>query len=80
LRQPGSVAASDPFKEDVKVQMNDMALTDWLMQIVSVSGLGEDALSNPGAWTEETPMAQNKDGEEKKSITGNPLPCPCVLI
>ena len=52
------------------MQMNDMALTDWLMQIVSVSGLGEDALSNPGAWTEETPVTQNKDGEEKKSITG----------
>jgi gamma-tubulin complex component 2 len=59
--------------------MNDMALTDWLMQIVSVSGLGEDALSNPGAWTEETPLTQPKEGEEKKSITGISPPTPVCL-
>jgi gamma-tubulin complex component 2 len=39
LRQPGSIAASDPFKEDVKVSMNEIGLTKWLMRIVSVSGL-----------------------------------------
>ncbi|EPS38788.1 hypothetical protein H072_7456 [Dactylellina haptotyla CBS 200.50] len=39
LRQPGSIAASDPFKEDVRVQMNEIGLTKWLMRIVSVSGL-----------------------------------------
>jgi gamma-tubulin complex component 2 len=75
LRQPGSVAASDPFKEDVKVQMNDMALTDWLMRIVSVSGLGEDALISGAAWSEESPVNQDKE-DEKKSITGIPSPIP----
>jgi len=63
------VAAADPFKEDVKVQMNDMALTDWLMRIVSVSGLGEDALISGAAWAEESPINQSND-EERKSITG----------
>ena len=33
LRQPGSVAAQDPFKEDVKVQMNEVGLTKWLMRL-----------------------------------------------
>ena len=69
LRQPGSIAASDPFKEDVKVQMNDMALTDWLMRIVSVSGLGEDALSSGAGWTDESPV-QESTSDEKKTITG----------
>jgi len=70
LRQPGSVAASDPFKEDVKVQMNDTALTDWLMKIVNVSGLGEDALTSGAAWTDESPVTQGQESEEKKSISG----------
>jgi len=70
LRQPGSIAASDPFKEDVKVQMNDMALTDWLMRIVSVSGLGEEALSGGAAWTDESPVNQESASDEKKTVTG----------
>jgi len=64
------VAASDPFKEDVKVQMNDVALTDWLMRIVNVSGLDEDALSSGnGGWIEESPINLDKD-EQKKPIIG----------
>jgi gamma-tubulin complex component 2 len=43
LRQPGSVAADDPYKEDVKVVMNEISLTDWLMKIVNVTGLDQDA-------------------------------------
>ncbi|RPA92123.1 hypothetical protein L873DRAFT_1711258 [Choiromyces venosus 120613-1] len=43
LRQPGSIAVSDPFKEDVKVQMNEVGLTKWLMRVVSVSGIDEGA-------------------------------------
>ncbi|RPB26023.1 hypothetical protein L211DRAFT_856594 [Terfezia boudieri ATCC MYA-4762] len=42
LRQPGSVAASDPFKEDVKVTMNDITLNKWLMRVVNVSGLVDE--------------------------------------
>jgi gamma-tubulin complex component 2 len=79
LRQPGSVAASDPFKEDVKVQMNDMALTDWLMRIVSVSGLGEDALisGSVSAWSEESPAAHGSENSETKNITGSHISGVC---
>lgn len=42
LRQPGSVAAEDPYKEDVKVQMNEIGLTNWLMRVVNVTGIDQD--------------------------------------
>jgi gamma-tubulin complex component 2 len=44
VRQPGSIAADDPYKEDVKVVMNEISLTDWLMKIVNVTGLDQDAM------------------------------------
>ncbi|KAF2024987.1 hypothetical protein EK21DRAFT_77519 [Setomelanomma holmii] len=42
-RHAGSVAVEDPYKEDIKVQMNDTGLTNWLMKIVNVQGLDQDA-------------------------------------
>ena len=42
-RHAGSVAVEDPYKEDIKVQINDTGLTNWLMKIVSVQGLDQDA-------------------------------------
>ncbi|KAL1969881.1 hypothetical protein VTN77DRAFT_7390 [Rasamsonia byssochlamydoides] len=67
LRQPGSIAAQDPFKEDVKVRMNKIGLTKWLMQVVSVSGIDQD---NPDGGIEkyQTPTVQTT--EEDKDIIG----------
>jgi gamma-tubulin complex component 2 len=62
LRQPGSVAADDPYKEDVKVAMNKISLTDWLMKIVSITGLDQDAA---GTFPAFTPAPQNQDSENK---------------
>ncbi|GAN09739.1 spc97 like protein [Mucor ambiguus] len=45
LRNPSSVAAYDPFKEDVKVSMSHLRLIDQLLRIISVSGM-ESASSN----------------------------------
>ncbi|KAH9882997.1 hypothetical protein J1614_000363 [Plenodomus biglobosus] len=42
-RHSGSVAVEDPYKEDIKVQINDTGLTNWLMKIVNVQGLDQDA-------------------------------------
>ena len=61
LRQPGSVAAEDPFKEDVKVVMSDISLTGWLMQVVNVKGLDADG----GSITGYTPAAASVMGDEK---------------
>ncbi|OJD14777.1 hypothetical protein AJ78_04899 [Emergomyces pasteurianus Ep9510] len=67
LRQPGSIAAQDPFKEDVKVRMNYIGLTKWLMRVVSVSGIDQD---NPDGGLEryQTPAPQVAD--EEKDIIG----------
>jgi gamma-tubulin complex component 2 len=64
LRQPGSVAAEDPFKEDVKVVMNEVGLTGWLMQVVNVKGLDADG----GSITSYIPAASIVGDD--KDITG----------
>ena len=67
LRQPGSVAAEDPFKEDVKVVMNDVGLTGWLMRVVNVQGMDADATS----LSTYTPAAGSTVGDkEEKDISG----------
>ncbi|ESZ95503.1 spindle pole body component alp4 [Sclerotinia borealis F-4128] len=48
LRQPGSVAAQDPFKEDIKVEMNDISLTNMLTRVVNISGIEQgESLQTP---------------------------------
>ncbi|KAL9600331.1 MAG: hypothetical protein Q9219_003281 [cf. Caloplaca sp. 3 TL-2023] len=54
LRQPGSIAAQDPFKEDVKVQMNDVGLTKFLMGVVNVRGIDQDNNDPNDTATEKT--------------------------
>jgi len=66
LRQPGSVAADDPYKEDVKVAMNEISLTDWLMKIVNVTGLDQDAAT--GAISSYTPAAHSTLEKDIKII------------
>lgn len=67
LRQPGSIAAQDPFKEDVKVRMNKIGLTKWLMQVVSVSGIDQD---NPEAAFEKQQASAAQHTDDDKDIVG----------
>ncbi|KAL1959747.1 hypothetical protein VTO42DRAFT_1333 [Malbranchea cinnamomea] len=67
LRQPGSIAAQDPFKEDVKVRMNQIGLTKWLMRVVSVSGIDQD---NPDAGLEKYQAPAPQVTEDDKDIVG----------
>lgn len=67
LRQPGSIAAQDPFKEDVKVRMNYIGLTKWLMRVVSVSGIDQD---NPDGGLEKYQTPAPQVTEEEKDIIG----------
>lgn len=70
LRQPGSVAAEDPFKEDVKVCMNEITLTNWLMRIVNVTGLDTDA-ANTSMTNLFTPAARpHPTSADDEKITG----------
>lgn len=67
LRQPGSIAAQDPFKEDVKVRMNHIGLTKWLMRVVSVSGIDQD---NPEGGLEKYQTPAPQTSEDEKDIIG----------
>ena len=67
LRQPGSVAAEDPYKEDVRVAMNDVGLTGWLMRVVNVQGMDADATSL-STYTPAPPTGGGGEGE--KDISG----------
>jgi gamma-tubulin complex component 2 len=66
-RHAGSVAVEDPYKEDIKVQMNDTGLTNWLMKIVSVQGLDQDAA---GASISNYTPANTAPITNDKDITG----------
>jgi gamma-tubulin complex component 2 len=64
IRQPGSVAAEDPYKEDIKVVMNDVGLTGWLMRVVNVQGMDAEATS----MSAYTPA--NAHDKDEKEISG----------
>ncbi|KAH8665084.1 Spc98 family-domain-containing protein [Tricladium varicosporioides] len=52
VRQPGSLTAQDPFKEDVKVEMNPISLIDSLTRVVNISGEQSETLPPPAAQLE----------------------------
>lgn len=78
LHQPGSIAVADPFKEDVRVKMNSVGLTQWLIKVVNVQGIDQD---NPESMMDqyktpataqppvtEKPKKEKKEEEEKDII------------
>ncbi len=67
LRQPGSVAAQDPFKEDVKVRMNHVGLTKFLMRVVNVRGLDQDS---PEENLDRNRSTSSLPSSEEDSMTG----------
>lgn len=68
LRQPGSVAAQDPFIEDVRVHMNSVGLTKFLMHVVNVQGSDEGSRDEIMAKL-RTPTSQMYS-EEEVNMTG----------
>lgn len=68
LRQPGTIAAQDTFKEDVKVRMNEVGLTKFLMGVVNVRGIDQDA-PDESMDRYQTPAPQASTEEENK-MTG----------
>jgi gamma-tubulin complex component 2 len=61
LRQPGSVAAQDPFKEDIKVEMNEISLTNSLTRVVNISGIEQGE-------TLQTPATQASSESDKSAV------------
>ncbi|MCJ1307020.1 hypothetical protein MMC25_000666 [Agyrium rufum] len=73
LRQPGSIAAQDPYKEDVKIHMNNQYLSKFLMSVVNVQGytVGEydDALGRQRTPAERKAQ-EAEDKEKSAAMTG----------
>jgi gamma-tubulin complex component 2 len=61
LRQPGSVVSLDPFKEDVKVEMNEITLTKSLQRVVNITGIEQGEALQP---------LSNQPVEGDKNATG----------
>ena len=72
LRQPGTVAAQDPYKEDVKVHMNNVGLTQLVMRVVNVKGFDEATAQDESAADKyRTPATISKDKvDEENKMTG----------
>lgn len=47
LRQPGSLVSLDPFKEDVKVEMNEITLIKSLQRVVNITGIEQGETLQP---------------------------------
>ncbi|PNY27373.1 Spindle pole body component [Tolypocladium capitatum] len=47
LRQPGSIVSLDHFKEDVKVEMNEVTLTKSLQRVVNITGIEQGEALQP---------------------------------
>lgn len=64
LRNSSSVAAYDPFKEDLKVSMSPLKLVDELLRIINVAGL--DSL--PGATSRDARWSQGGDPASHQGV------------
>jgi gamma-tubulin complex component 2 len=60
------------FREDVRVTMAGSGLYEWLLKVVSVSGVigGEDGENVDGAVMEESKKEREKDKDDKKPLLG----------
>ncbi|KAL2046994.1 hypothetical protein N7G274_001012 [Stereocaulon virgatum] len=68
LRQPGTVAAQDPYKEDIKVQMKNVGLTQLVMRVVNVRGF--DQMPAPDTEDKYRTPATKPTTEEEDKMTG----------
>ncbi len=62
LRQPGSAVSLDPFKEDVKVEMNEITLIKSLQRVVNITGIEQGETLQP--------VAANRPIESDKNAIG----------
>ena len=68
LRQPGSVAAHVPFKEDVEVQISSAGLAKFLVSVISVQGLNKEGTNQ--SIDEYLKQEMKISSEEEKGMTG----------
>ncbi|KAK4156209.1 Spc98 family-domain-containing protein [Chaetomidium leptoderma] len=62
LRQPGSIVSLDPFKEDVKVEMNEITLTKSLQRVVNITGIEQGETLQPLSNNQPLESDRNANG------------------
>lgn len=78
LRQPGSIVALDPFKEDVKVQMNEITLIKSLQRVVNITGIEEGGALQP---LKDQPLESDKKANGFTSLQLDyAVPFPVSLV
>lgn len=78
LRQPGTIVALDPFKEDVKVQMNEITLIKSLQRVVNITGIEEGGSLQP---LKDQPLESDKKANGFTSLQLDyALPFPVSLV
>lgn len=60
LRQPGSIVTLDPFKEDVKIEMNEVTLVKSLQRVVNITGIEQGEALQP---LSNQPADNGRDGK-----------------
>lgn len=78
LRQPGSIVSMDPFKEDVKVEMNEVTLTKALQRVVNITGIEQGEALQP---VSNQPIENDKNAVGFSSLQLNYMvPFPVSLV
>jgi gamma-tubulin complex component 2 len=78
LRQPGSIVSLDPFKEDVKVEMNEVTLTKSLQRVVNITGIEQGEALQPLA---NQPIENDKNASGFTSLQLDyTVPFPVSLV
>ncbi|KAL1835429.1 hypothetical protein VTJ49DRAFT_6739 [Mycothermus thermophilus] len=80
LRQPGSVVSLDPFKEDVKVEMNEITLVKSLQRVVNITGIEQGETLQPLASNQPQPEGdKNANGYTSLQLDYT-VPFPVSLV
>ncbi|RCI09503.1 hypothetical protein L249_4083, partial [Ophiocordyceps polyrhachis-furcata BCC 54312] len=79
LRQPGSVVALDPFKEDVRVEMKEMTLIKSLQRVVNITGIEQGESLQPLSAIEEQQQDKNATGFTSLQLDYS-VPFPVSLV
>lgn len=71
LRQPGSISSTDPFRDEVIVDISHTSVTDYLLKIVNVTGMDPKKAFGLAAGGNAETVERGLHDDEKKSGSGN---------
>ncbi|KAL2153124.1 hypothetical protein VTH82DRAFT_4279 [Thermothelomyces myriococcoides] len=79
LRQPGSIVSLDPFKEDVKVEMNEITLIKSLQRVVNITGIEQGEALQPLTTNQQPEGDKNANGFTSLQLDYS-VPFPVSLV